>query len=56
MEPGDPSAEPEMVYNCRCTMVAQVKGHERNAEDLNRRDTSHMEEESYDEWKRGKQR
>jgi SPP1 gp7 family putative phage head morphogenesis protein len=26
MFPGDPSAAPEMVYNCRCTLVAEVEG------------------------------
>lgn len=26
MYPGDPSAAPEMVYNCRCTMIAEVEG------------------------------
>lgn len=26
--PGDPSGDPEEVYNCRCTMVAQIKGFE----------------------------
>lgn len=26
MYPGDPSGAPEMVYNCRCTMIAKVKG------------------------------
>lgn len=26
MFPGDPSAAPENVYNCRCTMVADVEG------------------------------
>lgn len=26
MEPGDPSADPANVYNCRCTMRAVVKG------------------------------
>lgn len=24
MYPGDPDGEPEMIYNCRCTMIAQV--------------------------------
>ncbi len=26
MYPGDPSAAPDLVYNCRCTMVAEVEG------------------------------
>lgn len=26
MYPGDPSAAPEMVYNCRCTTIARIKG------------------------------
>ena len=26
MFPGDPSAAPEMVYNCRCTLIAAVDG------------------------------
>lgn len=26
MYPGDPSGAPEMIYNCRCTMIAKVKG------------------------------
>ena len=26
MFPGDPNAAPEMVYNCRCTMIAEVEG------------------------------
>ena len=28
MYPGDSGAEPANVYNCRCTLVAQIKGHE----------------------------
>lgn len=26
MYPGDPDAEPENIYNCRCTLVSDVKG------------------------------
>lgn len=26
MYPGDPSGAPEMIYHCRCTMIAKVKG------------------------------
>lgn len=26
MFPGDPSAAPEMIYQCRCTMIAKIKG------------------------------
>lgn len=46
--PGDPSAEPEMVYNCRCTLVPVLEGFERDA-DLRRDD--HLGDMSYDEWK-----
>ena len=26
MYPGDPAASPSNVYNCRCTLIAQVEG------------------------------
>lgn len=26
MYPGDPNSAPEMIYNCRCTMIANIKG------------------------------
>ena len=49
--PGDPSAEPEMVYNCRCTMMCRLKGFEIDASNLDIRNHSKMEEETYEEWK-----
>jgi SPP1 gp7 family putative phage head morphogenesis protein len=30
MYPGDPKADPAMIYNCRCTMIAQIQGFERD--------------------------
>lgn len=45
--PGDPDAEPEMIYNCRCTLVADIKGVEYNDE----RNDSKLGEMTYDEWK-----
>ena len=49
--PGDPSAEAEMVYNCRCTLVPVLKGHEVDSQDLSLRHTRNMKEETYKEWK-----
>ena len=48
MFPGDPSAPPEMVYNCRCGVWAQVKGWKT---DLSRRSLADLDGMSYDEWK-----
>lgn len=44
--PADPNGEPEEVYNCRCTLIAQVKGHEH---DVGREDES-LQDMSYEEW------
>lgn len=49
MYPADPSGDPEEVYNCRCTMISQLKGFERDVTDLGLRPA---EIGSYDEWKR----
>ena len=49
--PGDPAAEPEMVYNCRCTLVPALDGFEIDYTDTDLRNTNHMIEDSYDEWK-----
>ena len=47
--PGDPEADAEMVYNCRCTLVAALKGIDNSH---NERMTSMMT--SYEDWKAGK--
>lgn len=49
--PGDPNGPPEEVYNCRCTLIAYLKGFERDLSDLTFRNTDKMEEMTYDEWK-----
>lgn len=50
--PGDPSADPANVWNCRCTMITQIDGFERNPEDLGLRRNNKLEDMSYDEWKK----
>lgn len=53
--PGDPQAEPEMVYNCRCTLIAAVAGTEidqNEAKDLPR--NSKLGDMTYEEWKYAK--
>mgnify|MGYP002853924109 CR=1 FL=1 len=49
--PGDPSASAHLIYNCRCTLVPVLKGFEVDSTDLSLRNTNHMEEETYEEWK-----
>ena len=52
--PGDPSAEPEMVYNCRCTMIQVYEGIDRKSV---RRDEDDEEvvDMTYKEWKAAKE-
>lgn len=50
--PGDPQAEPEMVYNCRCTLIASVAEtqiDQNEAKDLPR--NSKLGDMTYEEWK-----
>lgn len=53
MFPGDPTAEPFMIYNCRCTVRAVVAGLTPQAEKL--RSDSAIGGKTYDEWKAEKQ-
>lgn len=48
--PGDPSAEPEMFYNCRCTLVADIVNYNYNDE----RNDEKLGDMSYEEWKHAK--
>ena len=49
MYPGDPSASAHLVYNCRCTLIPQVKGFEYDLHD-SRTDYSQIDGMTYDEW------
>ena len=63
--PGDPSAEPELVYNCRCTMIEVYEGIKRKSvrrayddDENGERDTKNsylVEDMTYLEWKEWKE-
>lgn len=50
--PADPSAEPEMVYNCRCTMVTMFDGYDKKITDFDI--DERLSGMTYDEWKNSK--
>ena len=53
MFPGDPEAEPHLVYNCRCTLIGVVAGtdlEKMSENDLTGRD-SRLGTMTYEEWK-----
>ena len=52
--PGDPYGAPGEVYNCRCTMVAALKGFNNSLSDLSLRNTDKMDGMTYKEWKKAK--
>lgn len=53
MSPGDPSADADLVWNCRCTMIAQIDGFERDISDLGLRHNSRLAGMSYEQWEKG---
>lgn len=52
--PGDPTAPGYLIWNCRCTTIAQVKGFERDVTNLDLRRDEKLGDMSYDEWKEAK--
>lgn len=53
--PGDPSAEPFLVWNCRCTLVGEVEGVDYNLSDVSQRDNK-LGDMTYEEWKDSKKK
>lgn len=53
--PGDPSAEPSLVWNCRCTLVGEVEGIDYNLSDVSQRDNK-LGDMTYEEWKEEKRK
>lgn len=53
--PGDPKAEPFLVYNCRCCLIGEVEGVDYNLSDVTERDNK-LGGMTYEEWKKDKKR
>jgi hypothetical protein len=48
--PGDPAAPAHLLFNCRCTVIAKVKGVDFDVSDKTQRDDK-IGDMSYEEWK-----
>lgn len=53
--PGDPTADPALVYNCRCTLIGEVEGVDYNLSDVSQRDNK-LGDMTYEEWKEEKRK
>lgn len=51
---GDATADGANFWNCRCETVENIAGFERDAKDLSKRNTMHMNQTSYKEWLKAK--
>lgn len=54
MFPGDPSATGANIYNCRCTLLAAIKGHEIDVTNRKIRHDKQLGKMSYDDWRKEK--
>ena len=52
--PADPKAPYYLIMNCRCTLIGQLKGFERDTKEY--RQDPELDGMSYDEWKQGKKK
>lgn len=52
--PGDPNGSPSEVYNCRCSLISQLKGFETDITDMSVRRNEKLGNMTYDEWKKEK--
>ena len=52
--PGDPEGPAHLVYNCRCTVIGQVKGVEIDITKTDIRSKEALEGMNYEEWKQSK--
>lgn len=52
MYPADPAAPYRLTMNCRCTLIGQIKGYERNTQAY--REDKDLDGMTYDEWKQAK--
>lgn len=53
--PGDPTAAAHLIYNCRCTLVPALDKFAPSSTDLSLRNTNHMGNMTYEEWKEAHQ-